>query len=241
MKIITFFLITGLLILISSCGFQFNTVEGAPDTNEKKDWSQFDNKMDWPKQNNLQGMPSEPGKCYARCLMGDQFEEEIIDSIYFYTGDDLEQEGIEHFSIETAPAKTKWVKKRVDRKCHSSNLDDCLVWCLENTPPDTTQGYLVSDTALVKEWVFDYVYKTTLVEEGGFTEWREVVCSTSPHYKNLVKRVQQALNDFGYDAGPVNNKNNRLTKDALIKFQKVNGLPIGQMDYETLEALDIQL
>lgn len=37
--------------------------------------------------------------------------------------------------IEIAPAATKWVKKRADQNCLSADPDDCLVWCLVETPP----------------------------------------------------------------------------------------------------------
>ena len=30
------------------------------------------------------------------------------------------------------------------------------------------------------------------------------------------------------------------TKTALVKFQRDNGLPVGQLDFETLKALGIQ-
>ena len=30
------------------------------------------------------------------------------------------------------------------------------------------------------------------------------------------------------------------TKSALVKFQEDNGLPVGQLDYETLRALGIK-
>jgi len=30
------------------------------------------------------------------------------------------------------------------------------------------------------------------------------------------------------------------TKAALVKFQKENGLPVGQLDFETLKALGIK-
>jgi hypothetical protein len=31
----------------------------------------------------------------------------------------------------------------------------------------------------------------------------------------------------------------QLTKAALIKFQRAEGLPVGQLDFETLKALGI--
>ncbi len=36
--------------------------------------------------------------------------------------------------IEIAPAGTKWVKKKADQNCLSADPNDCLVWCLIETP-----------------------------------------------------------------------------------------------------------
>jgi hypothetical protein len=36
--------------------------------------------------------------------------------------------------FENKPADTKWVKKIATENCRSANPDDCLVWCLVNTP-----------------------------------------------------------------------------------------------------------
>lgn len=38
--------------------------------------------------------------------------------------------------VETKPASTKWMKKSADANCLSANPDDCLVWCLVETPAE---------------------------------------------------------------------------------------------------------
>jgi len=85
------------------------------------------------------------------------------------------------------------------------------------------------------------VTKRQLVKAGGFTEWRTVVCDTDMT-PQLVRKVQSALIAKGYNVGSAgaDNRMGTATKEALVKFQKDNGLPIGQMDYETLRALGIQ-
>ena len=55
----------------------------------------------------------------------------------------------------------------------------------------------------------------------------------------FYRQVQQALNDKGYDAGPVDGQIGARTKAALVKFQRDNNLPIGSMDIETLKALGV--
>ena len=85
------------------------------------------------------------------------------------------------------------------------------------------------------------VTKRVLVKPGGFTEWREVVCG-GDITSALVRQVQQALMARGYDVGTAGADNvmGRDTKAALIKFQKDNGLPVGNLDFETLKALGIK-
>lgn len=56
----------------------------------------------------------------------------------------------------------------------------------------------------------------------------------------LVRQVQQELNDRGFDAGPVDGIMGPKTQAALKRFQAENGLPQnGQLGKETLEKLDI--
>ena len=56
----------------------------------------------------------------------------------------------------------------------------------------------------------------------------------------MVRAVQRALRDRGYDPGPIDNVMGVRTKAALAKYQKDNGLPVGQMDTETMKALGIK-
>ena len=79
-----------------------------------------------------------------------------------------------------------------------------------------------------------------MVKQGGFTEWREVVCE-GDITRDLVRKVQQALISRGYDVGTAgaDNRMGAATKAALVKFQKENGLPVGQLDTETMRALGI--
>ncbi len=86
---------------------------------------------------------------------------------------------------------------------------------------------------------YNTVTKRNLVTPGGFTEWREVVCSADIT-PGFYRQIQQALNDRGYDAGPVDGQVGARTKAALVKFQRDNNLPIGSMDIETLKALGVQ-
>ncbi len=88
---------------------------------------------------------------------------------------------------------------------------------------------------------YNTISKRQLVKAGGFTEWREVVCG-SDITPDLYRRIQQALIDKGYNVGRsgADGVFGAASKAALVKFQRDNGLPVGQMDLETLAALGVE-
>ena len=63
----------------------------------------------------------------------------------------------------------------------------------------------------------------------------------SSHYESgLVRSVQQALNDKGYNAGALDGQWGPATEDAVRRFQRASGLPeTGQLERPTLNALGL--
>jgi hypothetical protein len=82
------------------------------------------------------------------------------------------------------------------------------------------------------------ITKRKLVKPGGFTEWREVLCGEKVT-GYTVRQIQAALTKAGYDPGPSDNIMGARTKAALTKYQKDKGLPVGNLDFETLKALGV--
>lgn len=85
---------------------------------------------------------------------------------------------------------------------------------------------------------YNTVSDRRLVKTGGFSEWREVLCQNKVN-SIKIKEIQAALKSRGYDPGPIDDVMGSKTKNALVKFQKDNGLPVGQLDFETLKALGV--
>ena len=55
-----------------------------------------------------------------------------------------------------------------------------------------------------------------------------------------IRSVQQALNDRGYNAGPIDGQYGTATQDAVRRFQQVAGLPVtGELERPTLNALGV--
>lgn len=140
---------------------------------------------------------------------------------------------------EVIPAVTKTITKRVLK--NPATVREEVIPAKYGT---ITRRKLVSP-ATYKEVDIDPVYETIskrkLVKAGGFTEWREILCD-SDVTNYTVRQIQKALIDRGYDVGPAGTDNilGADTKAALQKFQKDNGLPVGNLDFETLKALGIQ-
>lgn len=88
-----------------------------------------------------------------------------------------------------------------------------------------------------------------LVSPGGYSEWRQVNCSTNystTQMRSYVRDVQNALIARGYNVGTAGADNvmGSDTRNAIMKFQKDNGLAVGvqgnNIPVETLDALGVK-
>jgi len=75
------------------------------------------------------------------------------------------------------------------------------------------------------------LYQMKLIDKNQLRGYRAKI--------EIIEAVQKTLLERGYDV-EVNNVFGKKTKTALLKFQKENNLPVGQLDFETLKALDIE-
>ncbi len=166
------------------------------------------------------------------------------------------------------PATKRWVKGKGDMNCLSQNPADCEVWCLKEIPPvyKTVTRKIEKSPATSREELVPAVtkvvprkklvtpasenkieipatYKTvmqkSLVKKGGLQEWKEVLCQQDVT-DNKVRAIQTALIREGYDPGTPDNQMGPKTKEALVKFQQDKGLPIGNLNFETLKALGVE-
>jgi hypothetical protein len=73
-------------------------------------------------------------------------------------------------------------------------------------------------------------------------EWHEVLCNDKLNGGYTVLQIQVALMAKGYDLGlkKADNIMSSSTKTALSKYQKENGLPIGNLNFETLKSLGVK-
>ncbi|SFP49551.1 Putative peptidoglycan binding domain-containing protein [Nitrosomonas cryotolerans] len=76
----------------------------------------------------------------------------------------------------------------------------------------------------------DVMQTQPLMNDGA-----EVVAATP----EIIRNVQQALADTGFNPGPADGLNGPRTLAAIVSFQKQNNLVVGQLTKETLRALGV--
>ncbi len=184
-------------------------------------------------------------------------QNEVVPPIYGYVAD----------TIMLSSATTKWVKGQADATCLSDNPDNCRVMCLVQVPAQyriSTKKVMTApasmkvitvpaeykyvprrvvktpETSQIIETPATYrtITKSVLVSKGGFGEWHEILCANQVT-EDRITQIQNALLKAGYDPGPIDNVLGAQTRAALLKYQKENGLPQGNLNLETLDKLGV--
>ncbi len=86
---------------------------------------------------------------------------------------------------------------------------------------------------------YSSVTKRKLIAKEKFSRWVEVLCETNC-FSTKVLNLQQALKHRGYYKGTLDNVLGPQTKKALLKYQKDKGLPVGQLNIETMRSLGLR-
>lgn len=182
---------------------------------------------------------AEPGKCYAKSLMPDMIEETPMQiPVYVGAENDTKVKRGEKEYVLTQKS-TAWVKKKADRNCLSPNPDDCLVWCLVEIPEEKISRMVVLDTSATSNYKMERIVFKEIQQKGGYTKWFEVLCEkeinetfvSDLHNKLFVHQFLEELPEVA--------EFSKQTKAALVAYQRDHGLPVGNLDFETLAHLGI--
>jgi len=181
------------------------------------------------------GMPNKPGACYAKCEMPDTYEIHR-EEYYLFTGDPENTEvEIRNVEVVISEGGKQWVKKKADKNCLSSDPEDCMVWCLVDTPREVENYSLVVDPKTTDEYELYTKETKELISKGGQIEWREVICEGNMS-NSLITQVQNVLSTGGYYFGDIDGQMDKGVNLALRNYQIQNQLAIGHL---TLESLDV--
>jgi len=229
-------------LLFTACGLDW-TMRSEPYENvhseRPDDYRNNSYSSDLPRNTGGGDLPpnAEPGKCYAQCITSDRYSHET-EQILEYTGSDYEAEGVKKKTILLSKATTIWEKGKADPNCKSQNPQDCMVMCLVDIPAVKETYYIVTDTSTNKQFKITEIQKKSLISVGLRTGWVEVLCEKDITFKK-IRAVQQALTDKGYSVDAIDGIMDASTKSALVKYQKNNGLPEGNLNIETLKNLGV--
>ena len=82
--------------------------------------------------------------------------------------------------------------------------------------------------------------KTTINVADGFLEWTPILCETNVT-GDIIRQLQQSLNDKNYNAGPVDGVYGWQTTAAVRKYQRDNKMPgDGQLTIALVESLNLK-
>jgi len=82
------------------------------------------------------------------------------------------------------------------------------------------------------------ITKRTMTE-ASHMEWRRVLCETNMNNATVLD-LQKALQNKGFDPGPLDGVYGSKTQAALHAFQKSKSMPVGGLTYEAMEALGVR-
>jgi Putative peptidoglycan binding domain len=74
--------------------------------------------------------------------------------------------------------------------------------------------------------------------KDGRVEWQPVLCKTNVS-PTIIRSIQQALKKASYDPGPIDGVLGARTAAAIEDYQLDQGLPVGNLTLQTLEALGV--
>lgn len=181
---------------------------------------------------------AEPGKCYAKCLVDDAYEEYEIE-VPVYTGDP-DDKTVKRMkkTFVIVEESTKWVKKK-DENCLSRDANDCLVWELITIPGIVEERIVVKKPSKTDQYIWETIVLRDYSLNEGYIEWKEVLCADKVT-AYLISEIQEKLIARGFLVDfPKEDRIDSSTKEALQAFQKENNLPVGNLDFETLDALGV--
>lgn len=158
-----------------------------------------------------------------------------------YTGD-VEQEEVELDTIlliVKEPGR-KWVKKKADRNCLSSDPEDCLVWCLVNSVDVEKPLIVLRDTTQSDKYYLQHFTKDQKIFTPSKQYLKQVIC-TEQITELLVIDIQKSLKELDYYKAPLTASLDENTMESLMAFQYDHQLTIGVLDFETLAGLGITI
>ena len=189
-----------------------------------------------------------PGACYAKCLISKNKDTKNFSSELkeypVYIGSTPDKVKTKTITIEIKPPMQTWIRE-IKSNCESKNEEDCLLWSLTDTPGEYMELEVLKNKRKLKEedWAYREVElfmsdNSAKAAVENSTDWREVLCA-SKMSKEFIKDLKKELADRGFEHDSETQNYDARTKSAVKKYQQYNELPIGQLNFETIEKLGL--
>jgi hypothetical protein len=164
--------------------------------------------------------------------------------VYEYNTKAIQKLDPPEIELKTEPA-TKWVRKKVNTTCLSSNPEDCLVWCLVEIPAATYKYKVVLDPNDEKyDMVRPLAYGSWTLPNRkepiiGVIKWVE-----APNPKEIdsamIDQIWEFLQALGYPCGDESTALNQDILNAIDAYQTQHALARGAITNETLYEMGLQ-
>lgn len=166
-------------------------------------------------------------KCYEKCTVPDEYSGEEV--YYEFTGDrKTEDVDLETINIVLEPARVGWEITLMSDGTSGRQLKEFPEKRLELT--------VLSDTTQSKN--FRKIERKDLSDRSYRRVYRQVLC---PHQitVSFMEQLHTGLKENGFEVLRKETSFGPMSHSMLNKFQQAKGLPIGHLDFETLEYLKI--
>lgn len=183
---------------------------------------------------------AEPGKAYVAAMSEPVFEHKDT-TVIIYTGNDIERDDIQVYQLRVQDAYSSWKKLDASNICGIKSYDNIESYALSyvENPAIYQTLYIVQDTSENKDWELQTFTIKRLVRQSELSAMRAMSCPSVCGF-DIYKKVKEALLLRGYKMDMSKpNSFSLADKELLLEFQKKNNLSVGQLDYETLKALDV--
>lgn len=132
----------------------------------------------------------------------------------------------------------RWVKKKADRNCLSADPNDCLVWCLVEEPEIKKEVFIIIDKSETTEFEYQHLSVTKPTESK--VDNVEVLCWEKIN-QEMIRKLVFALHDDTKKIGKDHQELDKLFFSGLKDYQEKHNLPVGTLDFVTLEFMGIYL
>jgi hypothetical protein len=240
-------------ILVKEAGKKLMTVPAKFETKTERVMVSAAGK-EWVKKRDSHCLSQNPEDCIILCLEEIPAQYRTVTSSVVATAARVEEVEVpaEYITVSKQMLKTPATTRTVEVPAEYQTITKRML----KTPATTREVEVPAEYKTITKQVlknpatteevdvaaeYTTVNKKELVKEGEYTEWREILCD-SKVTNYTISQIQEALIAKGYNVGDAGADNvmGSATRNALIKYQRDNKLPVGNLNMETLQSLGIK-